>query len=219
MITLADIQKDKVVDSFVRLGNEYLGAMGFTEHGYRHLGVVTERIKHIMEALNFSEREVELASIAAYMHDIGNVVNRKGHSQSGAVLAFHILNRLGMPLEEISVIVAAIGNHDESSGIPVNSIAAALILADKSDVHRSRVRNQDAVTFDIHDRVNYAVEESNLEVDGKEKTITMKLKVDINICPVMEYFEIFLTRMILCRRAAEFLGNQFRLLINDAQLL
>jgi metal-dependent HD superfamily phosphatase/phosphodiesterase len=219
-LTLEDLKQDRMVDTFIRLGNQYLGEMGYTEHGYRHLGVVISRIKRIMQSLEFSEREVELAAIAAYMHDIGNVVNRVGHSQSGALLAYHILTRHGMPLEEISVILAAIGNHDEGSGgVPVNAIAAALILADKSDVHRSRVRNQDIATFDIHDRVNYAVEDSDLRVDGQEKTITMELKIDISICPVMEYFEIFLTRMVLCRRAASFLKTQFRLLINDARLL
>jgi len=219
MLTFDDIKKDPVVETFVRLGNQYLGEMGYTEHGNRHLGVVTTRIEHIMQTLEYSPREVEVARIAAYLHDIGNVVNRVGHSQSSALLVFPILNRLGMSLEEIATIVAAVGNHDESSGTSVNSVAAALILADKSDVHRSRVRNQDAATFDIHDRVNYAVEKSALIVDGKERTITMELKIDISICPVMEYFEIFLTRMVLCRRAAVFLKTQFRLLINDARLL
>jgi metal-dependent HD superfamily phosphatase/phosphodiesterase len=219
MITFTDIKNDPLVDAFIRLGNKYLGEMGFTEHGYRHLGVVTERIKTIMQALGSTEREIELAAIAAYLHDIGNVVNRVGHSQSSALLSFHILNDLGMPLEEISIIMAAVGNHDEASGTPVNRVAASLILADKSDVHRSRVRNPDLGTFDIHDRVNYAVEESALLVDGRERIITMELKIDINICPVMEYFEIFLTRMVLCRRAASFLRTQFRLLINDARLL
>jgi hypothetical protein len=219
MLTLEDIKKDQVVEAFVRLGNKYLGEMGYTEHGNRHLGVVIDRIKHIMQSLEYSPREVEVARIAAYLHDIGNVVNRVGHSQSSALLAFHILNRLGMSLEEISIIMAAVGNHDESSGTPVNQVAAALIVADKSDVHRSRVRNQDVATFDIHDRVNYAVEKSALIVDGKERTITMELKIDISICPVMEYFEIFLTRMVLCRRAAGFMKTQFRLLINDARLL
>lgn len=219
IITLDDVRQDEEVDTFVRLGNQYLGEMGFTEHGYRHLNLVVERGRRIMRELGFSERDVELTAIAAYLHDIGNVINRVGHSQSGAMLAYEILRRLGMPLEEISVIMAAIGNHDESCGTPVNAIAAALILADKSDVHRSRVRNPDVSTFDIHDRVNYAVEKSELRVDGSQRTITMELTIDIQICPVMEYFEIFLTRMVLCRRAAEFLNTRFGLLINHARLL
>lgn len=219
LITLEDVRRDREVDTFVRLGNQYLGEMGFTEHGYRHLNLVVERGRLIMSELGFSEREVELTAIAAYLHDIGNVINRVGHSQSGAMLAYEVLSRLGMPLDEISIIMAAIGNHDESSGTPVNAVAAALILADKSDVHRSRVRNPDIATFDIHDRVNYAVEKSELRVDGKQRTVTMELTIDIGICPVMEYFEIFLTRMVLCRRAAEFLKTQFGLLINQARLL
>ncbi|NPV91523.1 MAG: HD domain-containing protein [Firmicutes bacterium] len=219
MLTVSDIMRDPEVDAFVRQGNEYLGSMGYTEHGLRHLKVVADRGRHIMTELGFSQREIELTCIAAYLHDVGNVINRVGHSQSGAILAFHILNRLGMPLNEIAIVMGAIGNHDESVGTPVNSVAAALILADKSDVHRRRVRNQDAATFDIHDRVNYAVEESHLQVDGKQRTVTMELTIDIKICPVMEYFEIFLTRMLLCRRAAEFLQATFGLIINEARLL
>lgn len=219
LLTLEDIKQYPVVHTFVRRGNQYLGEMGFTEHGTRHLNVVTSRIQHIMQTLGYSPREVEVAKIAAYLHDIGNVINRVGHSQSSALLSFKILGDLGMPLEEIAVIAAAVGNHDEGSGTSVNPVAAALILADKSDVHRSRVRNRDSANFDIHDRVNYAVEKSALYVDKNERTITMELDIDISICPVMEYFEIFLGRMTLCRRAADFLKAQFRLLINDARLI
>ncbi|MDH7479178.1 MAG: HD domain-containing protein [Syntrophomonadaceae bacterium] len=219
IITLADIMQDREVNTYIRLGNQYLGSMGFTEHGPRHLKVVADRGRHIMTELGFSEREIELTAIAAYLHDIGNVINRVGHSQSGAILALSILQRLGMPLDETAIIMGAIGNHDESSGTPVNAIAAALILADKSDVHRLRVRNPDVATFDIHDRVNYAVEESHLVVDGRQRSVTMELTIDIKICPVMEYFEIFLTRMLLCRRAAEFLEARFGLLINDTRML
>jgi len=219
ILTLQDVKQDHEVDVFIHLGNEYLGVMGFTEHGIRHLNVTADRAWNILERLGYSERETELAAIAAYIHDIGNVVNRIGHGQSGAILAFDILKRLGMPLHEIALIMGAIGNHDENTGTPVSSIAAALILADKSDVHRSRVRCPDMGSCDIHDRVNYAVEECSLEVDGMSRTVTMQLTIDITICPVMEYFEIFLSRMVLCRKAAAFLRASFGLLINDARLL
>lgn len=219
VLTLLEVIKDREIDTFIRLGNQYLGSMGFTEHGHRHLKVVADRGRHIMTELGFPQREIELTCIAAYLHDMGNVINRVGHSQSGAILAFSILKRLEMPLDEIAIVMGAIGNHDESVGTPINSVAAALILADKSDVHRRRVRNPDVATFDIHDRVNYAVEESHLHVDGKQRTVTMNLTIDIKICPVMEYFEIFLTRMLLCRRAAEFLQAKFELIINEAKLL
>ncbi|WP_418792250.1 HD domain-containing protein [Phosphitispora sp. TUW77] len=219
MITLNDIKKDPIVDTCIRKGNEYLGVMGFTEHGYRHINLISQLSANILERLNYSKREIELAAIAGYMHDIGNVISRYDHGQSGATLAFHILSKMGMPPEEISIVISAIGNHEEEYGHPVNSVAAALILADKSDVHRSRVRNQDFATFDIHDRVNYAVEHSYLKVAGESRVITMELTIDIEICPVMEYFEIFLSRMVLCRRAADFLNSHFALEINGAKLL
>lgn len=219
MVTLEDIKKDPVVDTCIRKGNEYLGVMGFTEHGYRHINLISRIARNVLERLGYPQREIELAAIAGYMHDIGNVISRYDHGQSGATLAFHILSKMGMPSEDIAMVISAIGNHEEEYGQPVNSAAAALILADKSDVHRSRVRNQDFATFDIHDRVNYAVEHSFLRVNGDTKTITMELTIDIEICPVMEYFEIFLSRMILCRRAADFLKSHFALEINGAKLL
>lgn len=219
MVTLQDVKSDSSVDAFIRKGNEHLGVLGYTDHGYAHVNLVSERGYTILKELGVSEREAELAAIAGYLHDIGNVINRVGHSQSGALMSLNILRRMGMDADEISVIAAAIGNHDEGSGHPINRVAAALILADKSHVHRSRVRNPDISTFDIHDRVNYAVEEAVLRVNGKELTITMDLVIDTNICPVMEYFEIFLTRMVMCRRAADFLGCEFELLINGAKLL
>jgi metal-dependent HD superfamily phosphatase/phosphodiesterase len=219
MITLDDIKKDPVVDTCIRKGNEYLGVMGFTEHGYRHINLISRISRNVLERLNYPQCEVELAAIAGYLHDIGNVISRYDHGQSGATLAFNILTRLGMSSEDISTVISAIGNHEEEYGHPVNSVAAALILADKSDVHRSRVRNQDFATFDIHDRVNYAVEHSFLRVNGETRTITMELTIDIEICPVMEYFEIFLSRMVLCRRAADFLKSRFALEINGAKLL
>lgn len=219
MITLDDIKKDPVIDTFIKKGNEYLGVMGFTEHGYRHINLISSIARNILLKLNYPKREVELAAIAGYMHDVGNVISRYDHGQSGATIAFYVLTRMGMPPDEIATVMSAIGNHEEEYGHPVNSVAAALILADKSDVHRSRVRNQDFATFDIHDRVNYAVEHSFLRVNGQKRTITMELTIDIDIVPIMEYFEIFLSRMILCRRAADFLNTNFELVINGARLL
>jgi len=219
LITLEDIKKDPIVDTCIRKGNEYLGVMGFTEHGYRHINLISRIARNVLERLNYPQRDVELAAIAGYLHDIGNVISRYDHGQSGATLAFYILSRLGFTSDDISTVISAIGNHEEEYGQPVNSVAAALILADKSDVHRSRVRNQDFATFDIHDRVNYAVEHSFLRVNGETRTITMELTIDIEICPVMEYFEIFLSRMVLCRRAADYLKSHFALEINGAKLL
>lgn len=219
MVKLQDVKRNAVVDAFIRKGNEHLGVLGYTDHGYAHVNLVSERGYTILKELGFTEREAELAAVAGYLHDIGNVINRMGHSQSGALMSLQILRAMGMDADEISVVAAAIGNHDEGSGHPINRVAAALILADKSHVHRSRVRNPDISTFDIHDRVNYAVEKAVIEVDGPNHSITMDLLVDTNICPVMEYFEIFLTRMVMCRRAADFLGCEFELVINGAKLL
>jgi len=219
MVSLKDIKTNPLVNTFIRKGNEHLGEMGFTDHGTLHISIVAALSREIMLKLGYNQRLAELAGIAGYMHDIGNVVNRNGHSQSGALMAMEILRRLNMDAEEIAIICAAIGNHDEGVGHPVNEVAAALILADKSHVHRNRVRNHDVATFDIHDRVNYAVEHSVLSVDEDQKIITMELAIDTNICPVMEYFEIFLSRMILCRRAANFLECEFELIINGAKLL
>lgn len=219
MVTLETVKQDPEVDAYIRKGNEFLGAMGFTEHSYRHVNLVANIAQNVLERLGYDERLVELAGIAGYMHDIGNVISRYDHGQSGAVLAYSILKRLGMPPEEIAIVVSAIGNHEEQYGHAVNEVAAALILADKSDVHRSRVRNRDIATFDIHDRVNYAVEHSFLRVSEADRSITMELTIDLEISTVMEYFEIFLTRMIMCRRAAGFLDCHFGLVINGARLL
>jgi metal-dependent HD superfamily phosphatase/phosphodiesterase len=219
MITLEIVKKDTEVDIYIQKGEEYLATMGFTEHSYRHLKVVSNNSKHILETLGFPFRLAELAGIAGYLHDIGNVVSRHDHGQSGAVISHSILTRLGMAFEEIAIVIAAIGNHEEEYGHAVNAAAAALILADKSDVHRSRVRNQDIAKFDLHDRVNYAVHYSLLQVEPSNRLITMKLGIDPCISTVMEYFEIFLTRMVMCRRAAEFLDCQFSLIINDSKLL
>ncbi|OPX86299.1 MAG: HD domain protein [Pelotomaculum sp. PtaB.Bin104] len=219
MITLEDIKKDPVVDAFIRKGNKYLSVIGFTEHGYRHVNLVSNIARNVLERLDFPARQVELAAIAGYMHDIGNVVSRNDHGISGGTIAYPILLQMGMHPDEIATVISAIANHEEQYGHAVNSVAAALIVADKSDVHRTRVRNTDFATFDIHDRVNYAVEHSFLWVTDDKKTITMELTIDIDICPVMEYFEIFLSRMVMCRRAATFLKCNFELVINGAKLL
>ncbi|MCL6447320.1 MAG: HD domain-containing protein [Armatimonadetes bacterium] len=219
MVTLQDVKKNPIIDSFICKGNEYLGVMGFTEHSYRHLNLVSTIACNILRELGHPEREAELAAIAGYLHDIGNVISRNEHGISGASLCFPILMNMGMPPGEVAVVISAIANHEESHGQPVNNVAAALIVADKSDVHRTRVRNPDFVTFDIHDRVNYAVEKSSLSVNSARRAITMDLTIDTGICPVMEYFEIFLTRMMLCRRAANFLNCNFELVINGSKLL
>ena len=219
MVTYDSIRRDKAVNTYIRKADEALSALGFTEHSFAHVGMVAENCRYILETLGYPERTVELARIAAHLHDIGNLVNRVDHSQSGAVMAFRILDNLGMDPEEISEIMAAIGNHDEGTGIPVSPMAAALILADKSDVRRSRVRNSDESTFDIHDRVNYSVRDSELTINEGKTRIQLRLSIDTHYCSVMDYFEIFLNRMILCRKAAEKLGLQFKLMINDQQLM
>ena len=219
MITLEDIKTDPEIDVYIRKGDEYLKAMGFTEHSYRHLNLVSSISANVLERLGFGDKEIFLAAAAGYLHDIGNVVGRHGHGGIGASMIFHILTRKGMEPEDIAAIVSAVGNHEEEFGQPVNSVSAALILGDKSDVHRSRVRNRDIADFDIHDRVNYAVEHSFLNVDGENKTVVLELKIDPEISTVMEYFEIFLVRMVMCRRAAAFLGCHFGLMINGAQIL
>lgn len=219
MISPSDVKKNPVVETFIRYGNQFLGAMGYTEHGFRHVNLVATIARNILERLNFPSREAELAAIAGYLHDIGNVVSRNNHGISGAVIAYRILTDMGMPPDEVALVISAIANHEEEYGHPVSNVAAALILADKSDVHRSRVRNPDLSSFDIHDRVNYAVEHSFLWVKEERRVITLDLTIDIEICPVMEYFEIFLSRMALCRRAANFLKADFELMINGAKLL
>ncbi|MHB8171567.1 MAG: HD domain-containing protein [Thermincolia bacterium] len=219
VINLEDIKKNQIVEAFIMKSNEALGALGFTEHSFRHLNLVAKIARNILERLEYPQREQELAAIAGYIHDIGNVAGRVDHWQTGAIMAFKILIDLGMPPEEVAIVVGAIGNHDEKHGVPITPVSAALILADKADVHRSRVRNQDFATFDIHDRVNFAVEHSFLRVDREKRAITLELSIDTEIVPVMEYFEIFITRMVLCRRAADFLRCRFELVINGAKLL
>lgn len=219
LVTFEEIKNNEAINTYIRKADQTLSELGFTEHSFAHVGMVAENASYIMETLGYSEREVELVKIAAYLHDIGNLVNRVDHSQSGAVMAFRILDNLHMPADEICDIVAAIGNHDEGTGRPISPMAAALILADKSDVRRSRVRNTDPATFDIHDRVNYSVKKAELKINENHTLIKLKLSVDTRYGSVMDYFEIFMNRMVLCRKAAERLGLQFKLMINEQQLI
>lgn len=223
MITFEQIKNSNEITTYIKKGNDLLGAIGYTEHGFAHAGRVSEKAANILQLLEYPERTVEIGKMAAYMHDMGNCVNRNDHAQSGAVMAFKILSTMGFDPEEIADIVGAIGNHDEGTGSPVSPISAALILADKSDVRRTRVRyksrNAEKISADIHDRVNYAVEKSDIVILPEEKKAVLSLKIDTSISPVMEYFEIFLSRMVLCRAAAEFLGLTFELNINNIKLL
>lgn len=219
VITYDEIRRNEAVRTYIQRADESLAALGYTEHSFAHVTKVAENVKYILETLGFSQHEVELGMIAAYLHDIGNLVNRSEHSQSGAVMAFRILDRMDMPAEDVATVVTAIGNHDEGTGVPVNAIAAALILADKSDVRRSRVRNQEKKNFDIHDRVNYSVEKSVLKINQEHSLIKLKLSVDTHYSSVMDYFEIFLQRMVMCRKAAEKLGLTFKLMINEQSLI
>lgn len=216
---LEDVKNDREVNILVDNTERQMTELGYTEHGRRHIGIVSEIAGNILKELGYSEKEIELARIAGYLHDIGNSINRMDHAHTGAILAYDILKRMGMSLEDAAEIMMAIGNHDENSGTAVSAISAALILADKSDVHRSRVRNENLSRFDIHDRVNYAVEEAKVEVDTENKKIYLKLKIDTEICPVIKYFEIFLDRMLMCKRAASYLDAWFHLEINGTVLL
>lgn len=219
MVTFEDIRTSPEICTYITQADASLIALGFTEHSFAHVTRCAQVASHILSRLGYSPREVELCKIAAFMHDIGNVVNRVDHAQSGAVMAFRILDKMGMEPAEVATVVTAIGNHDEHTAFPVNAVAAALILADKTDVRRSRVRNQDFTNFDIHDRVNYAVERSEVLLDTEQKTITLALSINTQVCAVMDYFEIFLQRMLLCRKAAEFFSLTFRLEINSQMLL
>lgn len=220
MLNFDDIRKNEQIAALIEAGNDALGVIGFTDHGYAHAGMTATTAGTILETLGYDERTCELARIAGYMHDIGNAVNRQNHALTGATMAFSLLTSLGMAPVEIATIIGAIGNHDEHAANAVSPLSAALLLADKSDVRRSRVRcNPSDISFDIHDRVNYAVVESNLIIDKEREVITLKLTIDTAICPVMDYFEIFLTRMILCREAAAYLKLQFELIINDTRML
>jgi uncharacterized protein len=218
LVTLDRVKNEPRVKIFIRKADEALAQIGYTEHGERHVGLVSSIAYNVLRRMGYPEREAELAAIAGYLHDMGNVVNRDDHAQTGALIALQFLTAMGMPDLEILPIIAAIGNHHEDHGDPVHAVAAALILADKSDVHRTRVRNPDMIKFDIHDRVNYAVVKSFLNVDEQRKLITLELTIDTQISQVMEYFEIFMSRMLACRKAAKFLGATFGLVANGNPL-
>ena len=219
MITFEDVKNSPTIRTYIEKADESLIALGYTEHSYAHVTKVSQTAKYILLTMGYTQREAELAQIAGYLHDIGNIVNRVDHAQSGAVMAFRILDNMDASPQDIATTITAIGNHDEGTAYPVNPIAAALILADKSDVRRSRVRNNDITTFDIHDRVNYSVVKSRLSINEEHTVVELCLSIDTEVCSVMDYFEIFLGRMILCRKAAQRLDLKFRLVINGQQLL
>jgi len=219
VVTLADIRANPRVQTFIRSSDAALAMIGYTEHGERHVSLVAANAENILSRLGYPKRQAELAAIAGYLHDIGNAVNRVMHAQTGATIALRILSDHGMPDEEILQVVGAIGNHHETDGSAINAVAAALILADKSDVHRSRVRNPDMITFDIHDRVNYSVEKSTLVVDTAGSRIVLELTIDTSISAVMEYFEIFMSRMLASTKAAQFLKTTFSFVVNDFKIL
>ncbi|MBM3134170.1 MAG: HD domain-containing protein [Chloroflexi bacterium] len=219
MLTLDDVRQNPFISTFLKRADEQMGVLGYTEHGERHASLVANIAQNILKRLGHPERAAQLAAIAGYLHDIGNVVHREEHAHSSALIAMDVLRKMRMPPEEIAIIMGAIGNHEEERGDPVGEISAAVIIADKADVHRSRVRNPNTVAFDIHDRVNYAAQRSFVRVDGERKTISLEVDIDTNVSKVMEYFEIFMTRMIIARRAAAFLGCQFEVIINKTKML
>ena len=219
MVTLQDVIENEEVDALIKGAQKQLDGLGYTEHSHRHISIVSKRAGDILEQLGYPERIVELARIAGYLHDIGNCVNRTDHAHSGAIIAYNILRDMGMPVEERTEIMMAIGNHDENTGTAVSSISAAIILADKSDVHRDRVINTKLSTFDIHDRVNYAVTNAELILNPEERKIRLNLKIDTDICPVLDYFEIFMDRTMMSKYAAKYLRIWFELVINDTKLL
>ncbi len=219
MITYDSLRHDNDIKTYIERADSALGALGYTEHSYAHVGRVAQVAGDLLHDLGEDEKTVELARIAGLLHDIGNVVNRVDHSQSGALMAFRLLDRRGMSAKDICTVITAIGNHDEGTGVPVDNVSAALILADKSDVRRTRVRNDDMSTFDIHDRVNFSVTNSALTLNKDKRELCLFLTVDTNHSSIMDYFEIFLERMNLCRRAAEKLGLKFRLVINEQFIL
>ena len=218
-VTLEQVRAHPRVRALIEAANRHLAAQGYTEHGFRHAELVARVGFNVMTHLGRPRREAELAEVAGYLHDVGNAICRRGHGPLGAVLACGILEELGMPPQEVATVAGAVGNHEEEGGYPVNPVSAALILADKSDVHRTRVQNPDPARFDVHDRVNYAARRSFLRVDAQARCVVLELSIDTDICSTMEYFEIFLGRMLMCRRAAEFLGLRFQLAINGTVLL
>lgn len=219
MITIEEIKNNEQINTYITKADETLAAMGFTEHSFAHVTKVSLDAKNILATLGYSEHEANLVEIAGYLHDIGNIINRVAHAQSGAIMAFRILDQIGMEPNDIATVISAIGNHDESTAVAINPVAAALILADKCDVRRSRVRNRDIANFDIHDRVNYAVKKAYTKISKDKKMFILNLTIDTKLSAVMDYFEIFLVRMLLCRKAAEKLDMRFQLVINEQILL
>ena len=219
MITLNDVKNNQEVNELILGAQKQLDVLGYTEHSFRHIEIVSQRAGEILSKLGYDERTVELAKIAGYLHDIGNCINRTDHAHSGAILAYNILKDMGMNGKERTEIMMAIGNHDEQTGTAVSEISAAIILADKSDVHRNRVRNKNMSNFDIHDRVNYAVTDAKLNLNAEKRIITLDLTIDNNVCPVLDYFEIFMDRTMMSKYAAKFLNIWFELIINDTKLL
>lgn len=219
MVTLEDVKNNTEVQELIIGAQKQLNALGYTEHSIRHVSIVASRAGNILKTLEYDERRVELARIAGFLHDIGNAVNRVDHAHSGAIMAYNILKEMGMDIKERTEIMSAIGNHDEGTGTAVSDISAALILADKSDVHRDRVVNKNIPTFDIHDKVNYAVTNADLRINNKEKKVILDLTIDNKICPVLDYFEIFMERTRMSKYAAKYLQVWFELVINDTRLL
>ena len=219
MITFEDVKRNSEIQTLINAAQEQLDAIGYTEHSNRHINIVADRCGKILQTLGYDEHTIELGKIAAYLHDIGNAINRHDHAHSGAILAYQILKEMGMPAEDRAQILMAIGNHDEETGTAVSNISAALILADKSDVHRSRVKKTNMATLEIHDRVNYAVTDANLEVNAEERKVTLRLNIDTEICPVLNYFQIFMDRTMMSKYAAKFLNIWYELIINDTKLL
>ena len=219
MITLQDVKNNKEIEAFIKSGQKQLDALGYTEHSTRHINIVSKRAGDLLEVLGYPKERIELARIAGYMHDIGNCINRIDHAHSGAILAYEVLKNMDMPIEDRTEIMTAIGNHDEKTGNAVSDISAALILADKSDVHRDRVTNNNISMFGIHHRVNYAVTDAKLDINGEERKLTLNLCIDTKICPVLDYFEIFMERTMMSKHAAKFLNIWFELIINDTRLL
>ena len=218
-MTYQEIRKNKEVLAFLEKGNANLGVLGFTDHSQVHCTMVAERAAYILETFGYGEHEIELAKIAGFMHDIGNAINRSHHAEYGAILAYELLKETDMPIDDRLTIVSAIGNHDEKDGVAVDEVTAALIIADKTDVRRNRVRTKEKANFDIHDRVNYAVTAADLSIDTEKKVITLNLTIDETICTMYEYFEIFLGRMMMCRGAAGMLGAKFKLMANGSKVL
>ena len=214
-MTYEELKRNSLIRTYISKADDTLNALGYTEHSFAHVSVVAENTGYILKTLGYPDRTVELGKIAGLIHDIGNLINRFEHAQSGAIMAFRILDELGFPPDEIADIVTAVGNHDEETGVPVSPLSAALILADKADVRRNRVRNPEATTFDIHDRVNYSVTANELKINPQRTKIRLKLTIDTQFGTISDYFEIFLQRMLMSRKAAEFLGLEFKLVIND----